>query len=383
MEQRDCHNGPRSLIRTKAREGQPLGMQKTFGWFTAVLCCGVVSCHTGTVSATRQGRTSTPSTSLSASGVTSPGARVLLDAHNAYPERGAWADRIEIALGTGLPVAIEQDLFWYRPEGGEATSVVAHDDDALEGAPTLQAYFFERIRPLMERALLENKRDQWPLVVLNLDFKDNIPAHLDYFWRLLGNYESWLTTAPRTINAAHLEALSPGPLLVLAGSDTAQRRRFYDEVAPGGKLRAFGAMRPVPVAGATRSIRATRAMRMTAADHIDKRADNYTRWVNFPWNVVELGGQNYADGWTPADSIRLATLVRRAHESGFLIRLYTLDGFSAANDRGYTASYNFGDVDKARARWRAALKAGVDFVATDQYEQFGAEKREMLNKRIP
>ena len=305
------------------------------------------------------------------------------DAHNAYPERGAWSDRIARAIGTGLPVAIEQDLFWYQRPGGDATSVVAHDDDALEGAPTLDTHFFERIRPLMERAIRENQREQWPLVVLNLDFKDDIPAHLDYIWGLLGKYESWLTTAPRTFNAARVELLSPGPLLVLAGSDSAQRRRFYDEVAPGAKLRAFGAMVPVPVPGATRSIRAVRAMRMTAADHIDKRADNYARWVNFPWNVVESGGQNFADAWTPADSTRLTTLVRRAHERGFLIRFYTLDGFSAVDDRGYTASYNFGDVNSARARWRASLTAGVDFVATDQYELFAAEQRSMREKTSP
>ena len=32
-----------------------------------------------------------------------PGARVLLDAHNAYPYEGKFADRVERALATGLP----------------------------------------------------------------------------------------------------------------------------------------------------------------------------------------------------------------------------------------------------------------------------------------
>ena len=41
-----------------------------------------------------------------------PGARVLLDAHNAYPYHGQWRDRIDRALATGVPVAIEQDLAW-------------------------------------------------------------------------------------------------------------------------------------------------------------------------------------------------------------------------------------------------------------------------------
>ena len=41
-----------------------------------------------------------------------PGTRVLLDAHNCYPYDGQWPERIERALGTGLPLAIEQDLAW-------------------------------------------------------------------------------------------------------------------------------------------------------------------------------------------------------------------------------------------------------------------------------
>ncbi len=39
-----------------------------------------------------------------------PGRRVLLDAHNAYPYQGGWSDRLDRALATGIPVAIEQDL---------------------------------------------------------------------------------------------------------------------------------------------------------------------------------------------------------------------------------------------------------------------------------
>ncbi len=299
-----------------------------------------------------------------------PGARVLLDAHNAYPERGQWSTRLDDALATGLPIAIEQDLHWRVAEGAPAQSVVAHDDDALEGAPTLDAYFFARIRPIMERALAENRRDTWPLITLNLDFKDNTPAHLDAVWALLGRYESWLTTATRTATPAQAEPLIPGPLMVLAGSDTAQRRRFHDDVPVGATLRAFGAMRPVPVPGATKALRARRAMRMTSAQHIDGRADNFARWVNFPWNVIEAGGQRTAGAWVPADSVRLHAFVQRAHARGFWIRFYTLDGFDDTANHGYTASYNFGSRTAASVRWRAAMTSGVDFVATDQYADF-------------
>ena len=61
-----------------------------------------------------------------------PGSRVLLDAHNCYPYNGRWADRIDRALSTGTPLAIEQDLVWYRdPATGKGRSLVAHDEYML------------------------------------------------------------------------------------------------------------------------------------------------------------------------------------------------------------------------------------------------------------
>ena len=109
---------------------------------------------------------------------------------------------------------------------------------------------------------------------------------------------------------------------------------------------------------------------MRAAQHIPHHADNYARWINFPWNVIEAGGQNRAGSWTAAEMHRLTTFAQRAHTRGLWIRFYTLDGFTAAQDRGWTASYNFGSQSAAERRWKAARQAGVDFIATDQYEAF-------------
>src|SRR5882757_1625180 len=85
-----------------------------------------------------------------------PGARVLLDAHNCYPYNGRWTDRIDRALATGTPLAIEQDLVWYRdPVTGKGRSLVAHSDPhggalALDGSePSMRDYFFERVRPIV------------------------------------------------------------------------------------------------------------------------------------------------------------------------------------------------------------------------------------------
>ena len=310
-----------------------------------------------------------------------PGARVLLDAHNSYPEAGRWADRIDRALSTGTPLAIEQDLYWHRDSvTGAFDIVVAHDANATQGAPTLETYFFEKIRPVMERALRENRRDTWPLIVLNLDFKTNERAHHDAVWDLLGKYERWLTTAPRTRTPDVAAPFSVGPLLVLAGADSGQRVRFHDLVPVGQKLRAFGAIPVPPPSGTTREERAIALATMRPSTLIDRRLGNYARWVNFPWGVVEAGGQTHAGDWTPADSVRLSALVRRAHAQHAWIRFYTLDGFTADADRGFTASYNFGSDSAAALRWRAVIGAGVDFVATDQYERF-VQMRDATRRR--
>src|SRR5262252_1551151 len=115
-----------------------------------------------------------------------PGTRVLLDAHNCYPYNGRWADRIDRALSTGAPLAIEQDLVWFR-----GRSLVAHENP--HGTePTMREYFFERIRPIVEAALRDQNRDAWPLITLNLDFKSEEPEHLAAVWSLLTEYKAWL-----------------------------------------------------------------------------------------------------------------------------------------------------------------------------------------------
>jgi len=107
------------------------------------------------------------------------------------------------------------------------------------------------------------------------------------------------------------------------------------------------------------------------------RATNYRRWWNHPWKVVEPEGQPEAGDWTAGDAARLSQVVTAAHAAGLWIRFYTLDGFLAADeDRfGWFASYNFGSLDAAETRWRAAIAARVDFIATDQYEALASVVR--------
>ena len=290
-----------------------------------------------------------------------PGRRVLLDAHNAYPYQGRWNDRVDRALATGTPLAIEQDLMW-RPATATtpAHSIVSHGEPWTGDEPTLRD-FFERIRPIATRALTSASREQWPLITLNLDFKDSHPQHFAEIWTLLGQYEAWLTTAPRTPDAAAVQPLLLGPVLVLTGADPAQEAAFHDEVPIGSRLRLFGAVQPAAapdgaMAGKPGALAAT----------------NYRRWSNNPWSVVEPEGQNNAEAWSAEDSARLRLKVRAAHGAGLWIRFYTLNGHPTDQGErmGWTPGYNFKSLDAARVRWRAAIAAGVDFIATDQYEDY-------------
>ncbi|HMD50195.1 MAG TPA: hypothetical protein VKG79_13895, partial [Bryobacteraceae bacterium] len=91
--------------------------------------------------------------------------RPVLDAHNCYPYDGRWSDRIDRALANGFPVSIEQDLTWYADSApGKGRVVVTHRAEADGSEPTLRQYFFERVRPIVEKALASNDRSRWPLI---------------------------------------------------------------------------------------------------------------------------------------------------------------------------------------------------------------------------
>jgi hypothetical protein len=304
------------------------------------------------------------------------GSRVLLDAHNCYPYHGQWADRFQRALDAGVPLAIEQDLAWYSdPASGKSWSIVAHNEPFSGEEPTLREYFFERVRPLVESALASEDHRDWPLITLNLDFKTEEPEHLDAIWRLLGEYKAWLTTAERLADAAGVAPLDVKPILVLTGESDAQEQIFHHNVPLGERLLLFGAVRvnrPEPTKPPEPAWQAAVA---TPPNTLvpEGAGGNYRRWWNNSWFFVENGGATRAGEWTPEDERRLRSLVNHAHANQLWIRFYTLNGHDPADEsQGWGAGYNFGSREQAEKRWRAAIAAGVDFIATDQYEGFNA-----------
>lgn len=303
-----------------------------------------------------------------------PGSRVWLHAHNCYPEKGLWTDRLDRALAVrSSGVAIEQDVAWFvDPATGRGRSVVSHDATPDGTEPTLESYFFDRVRPLMEKALKEDRRDTWPLMVLHLDFKTNEPAHHQAIWELLGRHEAWLTTAERAADDSRVTPFSPGPLLVITEAGEHQVDTFHTRVPVGARLRIFGTVPPVSFPESkTAEERAKAQVTATPETLIPSGATNYRRWTNFGWAAVEYGGQNYAGDWTKDDDQRLRALVSRAHALGLWVRFYTLNGHPKGQGKGWTESYNFGSIEAARVRMEAARDAGVEFIASDQYEDLG------------
>jgi hypothetical protein len=302
-----------------------------------------------------------------------PGKRVLMDAHSCYPYSEWWGDRINRALSTGAPLAIEQDLLWYTDPGtGRSWSIVTHGAPATGQEPTLESYFFDNVRPLVEKALKAGNDGSWPLITLNLDFKTEEPEHLAAILTILQSHKDWITTARRTADIHQLQPLNVRPILVLTGESDAQQRGFYDLVPVNGELVVFGAAH-------------TNTHDPMAPPEVlePKPANNYRRWWNNPWRVVEEGGQTKAGQWTSADQARLEQLVQHAHANNLWIRFYTLDGTTPKelSCYGWFRSYNFGSLNAAKQRWNAAYKAGVDYIASDQYELLHAYIGELQAKR--
>jgi hypothetical protein len=305
--------------------------------------------------------------------VPEPGSRTLMDAHNCYPYFEWWSDRIDRALSAGTPLAIEQDLGWYTNAAtGKSWSVVTHGDPLSGQEPTLDQYFFARVRPIVEKALKDGNRGDWPLITLNLDFKDNKPEHLAAVLALLRKHQPWLTSAAKSDNIEQVQPLDVKPILVLTGEPDAQQLVFYDQLQAGDRVLLFGA------------IHTENKNPQSPPEVLDPaKGNNYRRWWNNPWKVVESAGQDHAGEWTPEKAARLRALVQRAHANGLWIRFYTLDGSpeQELSCHGWFRSYNFGSLNAAQIRWRAAIAAHVDYIASDQYELLGEEMRNTHQSR--
>lgn len=298
-----------------------------------------------------------------------PGSRTVVWGHNAFPDHGQYADRLDKALASGLPIMLEEDLAWV-----DGKSLLIHGaKNVSTGDPTLESYFFPKVRPLMEKALSEGNRGNWPLITLYLDIKNDPPEHLEEVAKLLEKYDSWLTSAVKTADISKQSSLDLKPMMVLLEDkqNDIKQKYFYDRIPVGGKLRAFGSPakydnnpdRKMPSEAATADLYDTPLSTIVSA-----RADNYHRWWGIDWAYIEKGGETKAGEWSQAKADRLKKYIDYGHSLGYFVGVFALDGYTAAENQGWDKGYNFGSREAVKPRWDAAVHARPDFISTDHYQ---------------
>ncbi len=300
-----------------------------------------------------------------------PGVRTLVLAHNAYPDEGKYGDRLDRALSAGLPMAIEQDLVWVNGKSLE----IHNEKLAADDSPTLETYFFPKVAPIVEKALKEGNKGNWPLITLYLDIKNDPVEHLEVINKVLDKYDTWLTKAVKTADITKMSPLELKPMMIILEDKQKDIKQefFYDRVPVGGKIRAFGGPEKFDD-NPNKLPRTARVERMAGLLTIDpdtlvtRHADNYHRWFGTDWNFIELCGPAHKE-WSAEAEARLNKFVERGHSLGYLVGVYGINGWAESENRGWTPEYNFGSAKDAQVRLKAALKAKVDFISTDQYEQ--------------
>jgi hypothetical protein len=310
-------------------------------------------------------------TITAATGSFTPGSRTIILSHNAYPDHGKYADRLDRAIAAGLPFATEQDLSWI-----DGKSVEIHGAKNASGEdPTLDSYFFPKVKPIIEKALKEGNKGNWPLVVLYLDIKNDPPEHLQAILKTLDKYEAWITTAKKTADIATRSPLDVKPMMVLVEDkqNDVKQQYFYDQVPVGGKIRVFGSATKFDE-NPNKLPKEKKAEALAPLPNIDPeelaphKADNYHRWFGVSWTFIEKDGEATKADWAPAAEAHLKKFVDYGHRMGYFVSVYCLDGYTEAENQGWDKDYNFGSKQAVMPRWQAAARAHADFLATDQME---------------
>jgi hypothetical protein len=298
-----------------------------------------------------------------------PGSRTVVLAHNAYPDHGQYTDRLDRVIATGRPVVVEQDLAWI-----DGKSLMIHGaKNADKADPTLDSYFFPRIKPLMEKALKEGNKGDWPLVTLYLDIKNDPIEHLEAIAKTLDPYSAWITTAVKPARDTEQAPLDVKPLMILVEDkqNDVKQDFFYDRIPVGGRIRVFGSVTkpgPAPEMKLSKQEAIDYMSTLSPEKVITEKANTYRRWFGGDWALIEKGGETQAGEWTKGKELRLRQFVDYGHRMGYFVSLYCLDGYTAEENQGWDKDYNFGSKERVMPRWKAVISAKPDFISTDQYE---------------
>jgi hypothetical protein len=272
-----------------------------------------------------------------------------------------------------MPFVVEEDLAWINGQ-----SLLIHGSkNATADDPTLDSYFFPKVKPIMEKALASGERKNWPLITLYLDIKNDPREHLEAISNVLDKHEAWLTTAVKgsSITKQALLDLKPMMVLVEDKQNDIKQKFFYDDIPTGGKIRVFGSVTKPDANPGHKLSKEDAILAMAAVDpeQIETaRADNYHRWWGVDWAYIEKGGETQAGDWTPAEEARLRKWVNYGHRLGYFMSFYCVDGYTDSENQGWDKDYRFASHDAALQRWKALIQAKADFISTDQYEDVAA-----------
>jgi hypothetical protein len=231
------------------------------------------------------------------------------------------------------------------------------------------------VAPIVEKALKEGNKGDWPLITLYLDIKNDPEEHLEAISKALDKYDGWLTKAVKTADIAKQSPLELKPMMVILEDkqNDIKQAFFYDRAPVGGKIRAFGSAvkfndNPNNLPRERRAERLAGLVSIQPEQMVAKRADNWRRWFGTDWNFIELSGPAHGGDWSASTEARVKHFVDYGHSLGYLVSFYEVNGFTDGENQGWTAEYNFGSKDAALVRWKALLASHADFIATDQYE---------------
>jgi hypothetical protein len=270
-----------------------------------------------------------------------------VSAHNCYPADGPGRRPLEEALALGID-NIEIDVGW---DDRSRRLIVGHDAEPRPGKSYPE--FEEYLVPALEAHWKAPRADGAP-TVLTVDWKTDHPDAVSRFKAFLDARPDWFSSAPK---AAESPLTRRRLTVCLTGSDLAKER--YDALIPdGGTYRAF-----------RDRVFGLAAFEGDVTRYAPERASAYHRFLTFHWGAVERGGPPLAGSWTEEDAARLGALMDHLHKQGYRARFYTLNGHTGP----VGGSYRLANDEAAHLRWREAAKAGVDWIATDEYADISRE----------
>jgi hypothetical protein len=257
------------------------------------------------------------------------------NAHNCYPEKGQHWERLERARQAGLR-AIEIDVTWSEER---RRTVISHEKQPIGGEPTMEEYFWRAVEPELRK--LARGRPEWLLLI---DFKTDDAGVVEQVYRELERRRALLSRFG--------ERIEYGPLTVLLTGDRAAIAAFERRSRGHGPYLAMGDQEPPG-----------REYRDNVADYVPDQATAFYRVFNFDWKHVEPDPDARKQGPMPPEArARLQALAELAHQKGYWLRAWTLNAST------------FGGREGLLERWQAAREAGVEMLATDQYELAGGRR---------